>query len=307
MRITRQQLEQMKPHPNWVLVKQLRHNDRVSFGADARGNPVLSHIDTTFEPMKHAGVVGIVQAVPDSLVYQAGMGDTMEWDTDMELLPGDTVWFSYLDATAPWEKTSLRYNSYWECEGEMYILVHYSRCFVAKRWLDANSFDGEGSSWPLQDEVGATAQNLVPDLEALRVTCTPQRAVDMYRQHGQIIWHSPKKKGCFRIIPLNGYVLAEPMKEELGLAELGLDAPQMLANKASLTYARAKYIGSCIREYGFGKTSNSPDSNDLHAGDVFVMDRYCDIPLEYSLHASFSGNELLYRVQRRYIFGVLEK
>lgn len=289
MKITRTQLESMKPKPNWVLVKQVRRNDRASFGADANGNPIISHIDTSFEPMKHAGVCGVVQALPDHLLYQSGIGDTMEWDTDMELLPGDMVWFHYLDAVNPWEKTSLMFNSYWECEGEMYILVHYSRCFVARR----SPYQGSNINFYLQDEIGLCPSR---DYDVDSVF-----NVDMLR--ARIDFLSADKP---LILPLNGYVLAEPVAAENKFAHLGIATPPNLQGQSSLTHARALYLGSCVREYDFGQGKHSPDSNDLNPGEVFVMDKFCDIPLEYDFHTSFEGKKTLYRVQRRHIFGVIE-
>jgi hypothetical protein len=53
----------------------------------------------------------------------------MDWETDMELGEGDTVWFSLLES-----KNSVQI----ECEGIIYKSIPYSDCYCYKReiWVD---------------------------------------------------------------------------------------------------------------------------------------------------------------------------
>lgn len=96
---------------------------------------------------------------------------------------------------------------------------------------------------------------------------------------------------------LNGFVLVEPMEEHGQL-------PSWLVKdkKKDKFVGRVAHVGSLVRSYRKSHVQwHGPDQDNIQVGDVVVMDKVCDIPLEYPIHASVFGRQVYYRVQRRYI------
>lgn len=60
------------------------------------GNGKVLYLDTRFEEYLNAKTAGRVMAVPDKLKYDPMSSVSLEWDTDMELMVGDTVVYNYL-------------------------------------------------------------------------------------------------------------------------------------------------------------------------------------------------------------------
>jgi len=104
--------------------------------------------------------------------------------------------------------------------------------------------------------------------------------------------------------PINGYCLVElvddPFVEEqkTRMKKIGLEA--VLFNKKSntnVTFGKVKYIGTPNREYV--DENSSDDGVDVKIGDIVVLRKTYDIPLEYGLHAKIEKEKGLLRVQRR--------
>jgi co-chaperonin GroES (HSP10) len=72
----------IKPTPNWILVKP-------DFSATEKLGSL--HLSTSYDNEKYAPTKGTVISVPDNLV-----SSFMDWETTMEVNPGDTVFFHYL-------------------------------------------------------------------------------------------------------------------------------------------------------------------------------------------------------------------
>lgn len=113
------------------------------------------------------------------------------------------------------------------------------------------------------------------------------------------------------IIPVNGYCLIEPMedpawtrlKKRIMAAGLVI-APTDKKSIKDVVYGRVKYVGLPNEEY----VDNHTDKGvDVKPGDVIVMKRISDIPLEYDMHAQIDGGAKYWRVQRRYILGVYDQ
>ena len=96
----------------------------------------------------------------------------------------------------------------------------------------------------------------------------------------------------FPIIPLNGYCILEQLSQDQGDF-----LPDDLRLKTVGNAARIKYLGRPNRSY---KQPAYSDKMDVNSGDIVYMERNCDIPLEYDLHASLEGNKLFYVCQRRF-------
>lgn len=106
------------------------------------------------------------------------------------------------------------------------------------------------------------------------------------------------------IVPINGYCLLEPcenpettrMKERM--KSLGLEyveGERKINNE--VTYGIIRYAGVPNKEYvDFGATDRGVD---VATGDVVVIKKTNDIPLQYNLHAKIDGGKPYLRVQRR--------
>ena len=104
--------------------------------------------------------------------------------------------------------------------------------------------------------------------------------------------------------PINGYCLVEPVddpfieEQRLRMKNIGLEA--ILFNKKSnisVTFAKVKYLSIPNREYA---DANSSDKGvDISIGDVVVLRKTYDIPLEYELHSKIDKPSKLLRIQRR--------
>jgi hypothetical protein len=109
------------------------------------------------------------------------------------------------------------------------------------------------------------------------------------------------------IKPINGYILVEPcddpalLKREATLRSLGLE-PVRLKTKSNsnVVFGKVKYMGAPNQSYvDDGMTDEGVNVN---IGDILIMRRVSDIPLQYDLHAKIDGGAKYYRVQRRSIF-----
>ena len=111
------------------------------------------------------------------------------------------------------------------------------------------------------------------------------------------------------IIPINGYCLVEPcdnpatvqLRERLKKSNL-IAVSNSKPSVTDVVYGKVKYTGKANTSYPGG---TSDDGVDIKPGDVVVMRKITDIPLEYDLHAKIDGGKKYYRVQRRKIFAVL--
>ena len=115
-----------------------------------------------------------------------------------------------------------------------------------------------------------------------------------------------------QLIPTNGYCLVEPIenpewtKTKERLAKSGLEAVRLTErSNTGVVYGRIKYCGLPSEAYVDSK--HSDDGVNISPGDIVVMRRISDIPLEYDLHAKIDGGKKYWRVQRRNILAIYEK
>lgn len=111
-----------------------------------------------------------------------------------------------------------------------------------------------------------------------------------------------------QIIPINGYILAEPMpdpwqekrkKEALakGIELVELDTK---SNK-NVVFARLVHVGKPIELYREGHLCD--DNIDVAPGDEVILKKVRDIPIEYEYHSKLDRK--LYRIQRHDILAKL--
>lgn len=110
------------------------------------------------------------------------------------------------------------------------------------------------------------------------------------------------------IIPVNGYVLVEPIEDpewerKVNKAkELGLElVDNRKPSNTNVCYGRIAYMGEKNEEYF--DLEKSDEGYSAKVGDVIVMKKIRDIPIEYEYHTKMGRK--LYRVQRPDILAVL--
>lgn len=110
-----------------------------------------------------------------------------------------------------------------------------------------------------------------------------------------------------KVIPVNGYVLIEPCedpsitedKERMKRLGLAFVVTEKRTN-TNVTYGRVKYLGTPNREYVDDDFSD--EGVDIAEGDVVIIRRIHDIPLQYEQHQKVNEGKPLLRVQRRNLF-----
>lgn len=134
------------------------------------------------------------------------------------------------------------------------------------------------------------------------------------RKTGSILLSGIPIDDKYKIIPLNGYCIIEPIMDEEHEAikekikKMGLMVPPYLRNKHSVKYGIVKYLAKPNKSYFSlkGQLRTDTDENcDIKVGDKIAMRKSSDVPLEYEHHASLEGRKRFYRVQRRYITAIM--
>lgn len=109
-----------------------------------------------------------------------------------------------------------------------------------------------------------------------------------------------------KIIPINGYCLIEPVEdptitqEKDRMKKLGMElVVGGSRSSTNVTYGIVRYAGIPNRQYV--DEGHTDEGVDIVVGDVVVIRRTNDIPLQYNLHQKINDGKALYRVQRRNI------
>ena len=99
------------------------------------------------------------------------------------------------------------------------------------------------------------------------------------------------------VIPLNGYVLLEPIIKEEGYKDFKFD-------RERAKYAIVAYSGSCNKKY---RNKQYYDDPDIKAGEKIVYGKVSGLFLEQEEHSSFNGDKRYRIIQRRHLTGIIEK
>ena len=110
-----------------------------------------------------------------------------------------------------------------------------------------------------------------------------------------------------KIYPVNGYVLIEPCenpevtRQREVMKKIGLEMVETgdKRNSNEVIFGRVKYTSVPNRQYVDDNASD--EGVDIAVGDVVVIRKTNDIPLQYELHSKIDGGAKYYRVQRRNI------
>lgn len=102
------------------------------------------------------------------------------------------------------------------------------------------------------------------------------------------------------VIPINGYLLVEPVDEEV---KTNLEIPDSAKKKATVR-GIIRYMGKPVNGYR-DFPDVGPDTDEVKVGDE-VFYRACNcVPLEYALHQTLDRGKILYRMQRNDLIGVV--
>lgn len=152
MKVSKEEVLKIRPISNNVLIKLEKENNIIKFGDGTQ-----LELDTKYNPELHVPVVGTVLAVPDKLVFDKKRFETMPWLTDMELLPGDRVYLDFHAVLMGLGTKLFRTNpypdpTYFELEGDVYILLKYEFVFFAVREGEIIMCNGFCIATPVMEE-----------------------------------------------------------------------------------------------------------------------------------------------------------
>ena len=228
-------------------------------------------LDASYDQFAHSPSEGVVVALPQELRYGKMKTVSLPHLTEQELKLGDTVIFHYLCFHNAVHNTKSGNGKYFVQDGKIHLFVSYDQIFLATRetGLENHQFS--------EEEV--YANSVIRDDEAK--------------------WK--------KVIMLNGFVLVEPVKADNVLENSGIIIPAYIIRdeKAKLSdrLGIVRYLGSLNKEYKFG--GYPPDPEGLKSGDVIIMEKMCDTPLQYPMHNTFNKEVDYWRVGRNNIISVL--
>ena len=133
MEVAKQQLEKVRPLHGQVLVELELYNDQVKFE-----DGTSLELDVSYNPENHVRVDGIVKAFsPDVKIDKARKHSSYEWLPEIDINVGDHVYFSYFTVLMALgrkanEAADFTNERYLECDGKLYIFVHYTELFFQK-------------------------------------------------------------------------------------------------------------------------------------------------------------------------------
>lgn len=109
------------------------------------------------------------------------------------------------------------------------------------------------------------------------------------------------------IIPINGYVVCEPVKadESEYIESKIINIPEQFKTLESRKYMKVAYIGVSNEEYIEKKFKDS--NHELRVGDIILVYKFQHVPFEQSMHRHFSKDKKFFRVQGRYINAIYKK
>lgn len=130
MEITSEQLAKIRPLNGQVLIHIKMFNNKITF----KDGTELA-LDVSFNPEQHISVSGTVHAVSETMYFNRKKKSiSAEWLPEMELRPGDEVYFSYFAALMALglkanEAADFTNDRWIEVEGSLYIFVNYTEIF----------------------------------------------------------------------------------------------------------------------------------------------------------------------------------
>ena len=149
MKISKEDLKSFTPIANKVLLRSVVKMDSVKAGDKKL------YVDTTFKPEWHQEVICEVIATPRYLVFDRNkpVGESMEWQTTVQVKPGDIVWARALMVQKGKEDFLI------ECDGINYFLLDYADLYLKKDKTDVVMLNG----WVLLEPIYVEPKEIVVD------------------------------------------------------------------------------------------------------------------------------------------------
>ena len=285
-------IQSFTPINNQVLIEiSSEYNDKIYFE-----NGKELYIDPSFEKERHASTKGIIIKVPSRLKYLEEGENKMPWITDIEVRPGDQVWFSWNATTIALRDKVKRFLF----NNKIHILINYKYLYAAKRKVYVS--DG----W------------------------TPDKILSYYDVNGSFMINKVGNH-CIPIIP-NGHLLIAPIKQKdlpVGVRPDGFSGggrvmvSDIEREKVSDKYGRVMFIGKPLGGYMEGscvlpdnrsfmclwhKDGELMNENrDIKPYDVIRLRKYADIPFQYGIHADFDGKREFFKMNRRDVVAIIKE
>jgi len=277
--LTKEQLERAEIPLNHVLIRMVHNSE----GAKSKGGVIVGfNVDTTYVEGDTSWVAdlaecyGVVHKVPNALLFDPDDPLSMDWETDMELLVGDMVWFSIMESKNSPEIL---------CERTLYKSIPFSDIYVAKRNGCAIDVSMLPDNISVSDFLKSWKKEGEPLLFQIEDNSTP----------------IPITKLPPVIVPLNGYVLCEILHE----AKLS-DLDVLSEDKVDKTKGRVKFIGEPPKRY---LREEYTHIEDIKVGDEVLFDHkgaYFLLERTKAL-AEFDGDNQYWVIPRRRIVLILNR
>lgn len=102
------------------------------------------------------------------------------------------------------------------------------------------------------------------------------------------------------VIPVNGYIIAEPVYEKS--VNTSIELPESKEKEENVNKAKVKYIGKPNKGYRMRDYTDEMEE-ELEPGDI--IHHNCAVPLQHSIHNEIEGRgKIFYRLQRKNIHAV---
>lgn len=282
----------MKLHSNHILIRLTKKTDELQLP----GIGTLE-IETVFDEERHQRIVGIVEEVPNELVFENMNHGQMPWECEMEARIGDEVILRRTDVSS-----SRFHGKSYEVDGHLYVYVPYTSVILVKREVYRSVIENE--DFEIVKDTARRYMDNGPFIGSDGFV----KPFDFSFDRSQTIFVDDK---YFEVIMLNGFMLVEQDELDLGPK---LTLPENIKESKAQT-GTIRFIGKPNKRYHEQFESNGtkiqgllPDNRfDLKVGDKIGFLKFASIDLEFDLHRTFGGKGLHFvRMQRNKILCKLD-
>lgn len=250
----------MKLQSNHVLIRLTKKTDELQLG------DITMSVETVFDEERHQRLVGIVEQVPDQLIFENFNHNHMPWECDMEVEIGDEVIIRRTDVSVARHE-----GMSFEIDGHLHVYIHYKALILATR--------------EISEEDAEEIKNNIDGKFDLDANAIMQMGV--YK----------------KVIMLNGYMLVEQDDTDLGTnLTLPQNMKEIKAQTGTIRFLgkpNRRYHDQ-FNSSGDPITGNLPDEKfDLQVGDRIGFLKFSSVDLEFAIHQTFGMKGVqLGRLQR---------
>jgi co-chaperonin GroES (HSP10) len=264
----------IRPLNNYVLLKIKQDPSKLQFK-----NGQSLFVDTSFAKEKHSAVICEVVKTPEKLIFGFSneknkfgnyiqKPNSMDWETEIEVRPGDEVIIHYMGYVTAFNDEP----KHFEIDGQEYFFCQYNYIYLTKRRWTENE---EKEFWELNHD-----QTDIPK--------------EFCEKNNIVI----DGKAIYNVVMCNGYTLVQPVERQYESSLIII--PDSLKKESNKKKVRVCYNGSNNKRY----ISDFYVDADVKAGDIVIVDKNTDVPLEYN--ETFNGKEKYWRIQKCLIQAIQE-